>query len=576
MHSRPERREKKERLHELLGAYDLIQRITLYGPDYLEQASAAATLIHERSHSIVANVTTYGTFQKGLALLCQRLDGHSDRNLSRRLCTALDWVLDNAFYADEGYAMSRERDLSALLGNGFDPSSMPSDYEDALERYDRILAHHGAASAGNRLLLVQGLTEAVFNTGIFELVPAGQLFADGLDLARSIPDEQRPDVRLGILDEICRDGAVLARAEETIQNRGRYVVDGGLVSLDAAIAAAFETPGVQSDQSLRLAYLSASMAVFEELHRVRPDVFNVGPEHAIKSNIAYLDELTTLAQQRGLALPKFKGARSAEEERLSEGVLYAPQDRAFDVAWALPSLLGPLAEETNLFFFNSTGRTDTNLPDGSPKIQDLLFLTPFGLRHGASTVEGAYWKVQLMVPIEDTDERHSDSLYRRIVDDIVVMDGNDPLLEELKAIGDERKDSVVAVLPNTDIEIVEGLLAGWKRHGLLVSARLVTCLGPINYFRIELSERPRAILRIPQQVLAAIRRGDPELDKFLPGSAASWEAKHLGWLETTLCHLIEAGAFFGEKQEWHDEFIDDLARAGINPDFVSFDIGPAG
>jgi len=573
MASRPLRHNRKERLQELLGSYDLKHRITLFGPHYLSDADGLAVLVHERSHAMVANVTTYGTIQKALAMVSDRMPDNVPQKAA--LEDALDWVLDNGFYADEGFAMSRERDYSLLLGNAFDPATMPDDYAHALAQYDELFTSFKPSTPGLKVLMVQGFAEAVFNTSLVRQVQPKALMDGVLDLENLVPITETPDRRLAFLRAVCTPTILEAIERQIIHlTQNRIVVGDSVSSIEQAIVAAYSIPGVRSDQQLRLIYLAASMSVFEELNRARPDVFAIGPEDAIRENLPYLEELRVTGQGCGIDLPRIMGPRTLEDEAFAEGVLYAPQKEEFDVAWALPQLVSRLTLGKKFFFFNSPMVLDEEPPPELPRVADMLLLTIFGMRPNGDAAEAAYWKLQLQVPIEDVDDLSSDKIYEHIVDDVLLLDEEDPLLNRWLTLAPDRKTSIVLVLPNTDMNTIHAWLAAWLSINIVESALLIVTLGPICYFQIRLRDRPRILLRIPKQVLPGLKKALPSQPNLLPDERHVWEHKHLGWLEEILCHLIEAGAFFGEKRRWLDEYVDDLAPDALALGFVDIPLQP--
>ena len=550
------------RRQETLGEFDLVNQITLHGPAYSDHGIATATFIHERAHQIIGAVTNYGVFQKSLALLAQAAAEGGATALEESANKNLNWVLNNAFDADEGYAMLRERDLSQMLGIPFDEASMTDEYAAALMSYDLMFSGYEFQSPGMKLLITQGIAEAVFNTDVLKRVSPADLFKKEFECESVISGTQRPDERLSVMAQACTDTDLLSRSELKLDKMitGRIAVGESSTTIDDAIIAAYEIPGVRSDQQLKLAYLAGSMAVSDSLVELGLSLFGTF-EETIDPNFSWLNEVGRLAREVGLDFPVLRGSQDPNELRGAESVRYAPESEHFEVAWALPEFVAKLANEKNAFFFNSPSIMPA-VPIGMPKVDEMSLFTVFVAQHNSDGLDVACSNVQLVVPWTQTDSTAAQLVATRIIDQVVVV-GNEGARElQFDEADPGWEDDTIAILPNTDLKSLETLLQHWVSTQQLNSVRRVTSIGPLTYFELRFQSKPRVFIRVPLSVEYALRSGPDKVNRLLPATEAVWNPAIHGNLAKVFCHLCEAGAFFGAKRIWHDDFIDDLVRKG--------------
>ena len=549
------------RRQEVLGEYDLLDQITLFGPAYADGRVATATFIHERAHQLIGSVTTYGTFQRGLVMLIQAAEAAGLDALVSCAKDNLNCVLDSAFDADEGFAMLRERDLSGMLGIPFDEATMPDDYARALSAYDQLFSGYEFRSTGMKLLVAQGIAEAIFNTDVLTKVAPSDLLTSDFDCTPIIEGDQRPDDRLAILLNACQQTDFLQRAESNLDRliTGRIVIDDDAATIDEAIIAAYKVPGVQADQKLKLAFLSGSMAVSDAFVFLGLDQF-CSPEEAINTQLNWLNELGRIAREAGMDFPEVRGTQDPNELRGAESVRYAPESNYFEVAWALPDLVARLATKKQLYFFNSPSL----IPDKfSREDVDVSFLTTFAIQPNEDGVEVACWDVQLMVPWTKADTVAATAVVEHIIDDVIVMRNETAADLQFEAASPGCEDDTIAILANTDLSTLESLLFRWISEQKLSSVRRVISIGPVTYFELRFEGKPRVFIRVPLSVESGLRSGPDTVNQLLPSTEAVWERATDGILAKVFCHLCELGAFFGKKRNWHEDYVDDLIQKGM-------------
>jgi hypothetical protein len=202
---------RKPILETLQGYYDFGETYNIVSPYQTQNARVALTEVHESTHHWVCSATSFGHFQKLLAILSR--DEGVPSGLRSSMWSAVTETTAVSWFAHEGVATAAELVQAIMSGElQYFESSLPPRYRKAVEPL-WIALHLAELPIFVAPPFVNGIALAVFNTTILGDLNAPSSIVDADFRQYFASDDRSPDKRLEMIGAQFRDVVFASRVK---------------------------------------------------------------------------------------------------------------------------------------------------------------------------------------------------------------------------------------------------------------------------------------------------------------------------------------------------------------------------